>query len=260
MNPLGPDFKRAPVCSIDLSGTELRFRNPAHEAPFSCEDPPDHLDIYKIDNFDIWPNNRGMTLILARTGWGFWDSLFGGDGMLGYVMMQMILQCRAPNNRQNDSLFNPNGLSRWVLDTCEQSWGSRNREMLEERDNYRNFSPERSLWKYPKQEKDFKKMTINGNQWLYYEAGQPVAETPKKIWCTAISDDHLLDVSFQAGGNLRSYFDPKHDIDSAVTKAMNEFVNNIYINFSPSAQEERDEYSAELAEQRSASERSKRRS
>ncbi|AZZ92921.1 hypothetical protein EUZ85_20190 [Hahella sp. KA22] len=231
MNPLGPDFKSAPWRHFNLSGSIIKFKCPPHEISSALKVAPEHIDIYKDDLFKVWSSKKGMSLELLTTGWKFWDRPFG-KGAIGLTVTSIKLRRRHPHFQKVDSFFIQSAMSQWLLQYCEDMWGSLNRDTRARRNKkVRPVDPERDFWRYPQTENEIDIVNINGCNWYVI-----LAKLPEKAveveWHAPISDDHDLAIIFEPSAISCEYYKQDNNIPKAVDEAINEFMSNVFVELS----------------------------
>ncbi|WLQ14415.1 hypothetical protein O5O45_00505 [Hahella aquimaris] len=239
-NPLRPDFKSAPIIRFDLSGTILEFKCPPNEKTTSVLRTPFKVDIYKDSEFEVWSDKKGMSIILLRRGWKYWDKPFG-EGAIGSLTLYIKLRRRHPQNRDIDSLFLSSDMKKWLLDHSKVMWGEANTYLWAHREDYAvPIDPKVHFWTYPTSDEDVK--IVNINQLAWYQIVASLPQRPDEIeYHLPISDDHEIVLMFKASALNREYNDPSHNIAEIARESIDEFMSFVNVKLSPEYQKRLEE-------------------
>ncbi|ABC30152.1 hypothetical protein HCH_03402 [Hahella chejuensis KCTC 2396] len=243
MNPMGPDFKSAPLLHFNLSGTSFKFHSPRSELVSGVTQGPLKIDLYKDEAFEAWSNNKGFSCLMISTGWKYWDKPFG-EGAIGSLSLKVRVRKRHPHFNKPGSLFSPSELKLWILEYCEDVWGSFNKNEWARRHNkVIDIDPERDFFRYPKSNSDIEVSTFAGTDWYSYTVGKP--SSPRQaLYHTPISDDHDIALHFEAKALNREYNNGDHNIDDAVERSISDFMATTSLQLSEEYQKRKQEAQA----------------
>ncbi|WP_034835844.1 hypothetical protein, partial [Endozoicomonas numazuensis] len=219
MKPVGiPDFNKAPWRTINLSGTELRFKNPSQTTGIFAEHFPDRFDLYD-DNYELWPDGLGMTQDIFKSGWSFFDHLIWGEGSVGGLDVYIQVQRRHPHNRSIDSLFKDEDARQWIQRINDNSF---------------NDSDSDQNWIYPRAAHELPISEINGTAFYSYKATD-WPHTWKSYFETPITDDHLLIFRFNPSSWHKHLINDLDTVSEAAEKTVQSFMENVHIKLSDDA-------------------------
>ncbi len=116
-----PNFVTAPWVDIDLSGTKLRFKNPPKSQGLIVIPPPEcgpeKLDIYNLDNFKLWPNEKGGVETILKNYWSIYRYLFDNNFWdVAELNVKIIVTRLGIKQRPYDNLLYPQQSLHWCFD------------------------------------------------------------------------------------------------------------------------------------------------
>ncbi len=127
--PVGmPNFATAPWVDIDLSGTKLRFKTPPKSQDLIPPQYwPEKLDIYNLDNFRIWPNEKGGVKTIFKNHWAYFGNLFDNDtGDIAGLDVQITVTRQSLIHRPYDNLLHAKQSLYWCFDCQYEDYDNRN--------------------------------------------------------------------------------------------------------------------------------------
>ena len=217
MKPVGaPDFEIAPWHTVELSGTEVRFKTPQDTIGLFLDNWPTQFNLYG-DNYDQWPDGKGMVQTLFKSGWSYCDHLIWGEGHIGGLRIYINIQRRHPHNRSIESMFKPEDARKWITDCLNDSY----------KDSERN-------WDYPKTPSEVETVTFNQTS-FYSVRRSDLPHTWKHYYQLPVSDDHMLMFLFLPSSLDKHLVNDFDNVEAEAEKTMQSFMQNVHIRLSDDA-------------------------
>ncbi len=241
LNLKRPDFKNSPVVSLDFSGTNIEFSDPAQTSMFPVQDWPNDLDIYDERCYEKQRGGDFAKRFYVK-GWdltGAKRQAKAGvkvSGILSFFSDEYAQTVKGAMNCFNSSCF-----SYEVLRFCHDVWGGQN-----EAKDVGDLG--NGLFSYPVESKELMYKDINGTVWCYFSFSVK-GKAPKFIYATAVSKYHIIFNEFTITPyDDLDYFSPDTNLEVAANGVVDDFMAHYVINLSKTAESEKAQVESHLAE------------
>ncbi|MCK7596504.1 hypothetical protein M0G74_04365 [Microbulbifer sp. CAU 1566] len=195
-NPKGPSFGKSRTINKNISGHSLKFSAPPSKDPFSniesWEDEPDDIDLLDKNSYkptEISDSDINKHLLWSRIYSNIWE--FRGlpiiDGYCGSLTMLINLH-EVDDLPVNESLLKDEILTKEAIRILQIS----NARDFNTGISYDPFDLTEHQWPSHIGPLNLQWVTLNNNEWLYFE-NQPLVENKNQyLWHIAIDEKHYL--------------------------------------------------------------------
>lgn len=209
--PKGPDFKSAPYFELVLSGTKIRFKNPANrDGTGLYQEIESKHNIYDDGDYSYsTENQKGFNSIVSfRNSWliyGF--PIFQGD--IGFVHLGMgVNKSHIIGNFLNHG-FCESEIERNILDS---------------------YGPIDDAKYSITTRVDWQTRIINGHEWIHCKNIDSDDQSVTRLWYFPITDQHLFSLNLSTSSGKYS-----KELEPYFEQLMNDFISTIEVELSQDA-------------------------
>jgi hypothetical protein len=204
------------------------------------------LDIYNLNNFRLWANEKGGVKTIFKNHWSYYGNLFDNDIWdIAGLDVQIVVTRLGIKQRPYDNLLYPKQSLHWCFDCQYDDFNSLNEDIKKdypqrlasamEEYGTTEFVPPIALYTHPQTPEDIETITPpTGIPFFVYKTR--LDDLPwKQRWRTAITEDHALSIIFGIGTTLGLANIP--ETEAEIEKSIADFMANFHIEFTPSTLE-----------------------
>ncbi|ABC32177.1 hypothetical protein HCH_05515 [Hahella chejuensis KCTC 2396] len=221
----GPDYKNAPITTIDASDIAITFRLPerlSNSHPYIAS----HIDLSCDSDFESHASIGFSSLELVDANWEY--RFINSDLLAGSFMLGMNLWKVDISQHNLKSLLVPQDYQKWLLNYFEAIFQSAG-----------EGSP--SFWR-PTSGDDLKAFKKDGMPWLKGRFGSLDIHRLYYWVNTPITSDLCLHFTIILSGFVEDHIAPKEEVDKMLDGYIDDFLEHFHIQYSPETLAEMDQY------------------
>lgn len=236
-NLAGPNWARAPLHRIELSGTVLSFLCPQPTTKHPLSSLPQSIDIERAPVLDESDAHNAQVLIFTRS-WTFFNRAFLGTAY-GDLNLEIYLLRNTDTRDARRSLMLTAVFEQWILQSNAQFYGQWNKNTRRTPSREDAASVDEDIWQYPKTRRDLQRRRINTQQWVRYERFEP-RQPPEIIFETPITHQHIISAIWTPRiFHGRDYFSHTHNLHASTLAFSQTLMDSMQLDLSTEATRQR---------------------